>query len=345
MNAVVASAPGKVILLGEHGVNRRQPALATAIDLRVACRAARRSDSCFSLWFDERREETNRERLLADKATIDRLRAAEALDELRDFVADDFFAPARHVLAHLVERHAIPPLDLRWQSTLPIGAGVGSGAAASAAMAFAALHAAGRRPVRAEIAFLAWQGDVIAHGGVASGLDSGAVALGGGTRYTLADGPQPAPAMPLELVVADTGVQARTVDVNTRVRRWLASHPERAHLFADIGLLVEAAEDALAAGDLVRLGRLMNLNQLALEKLGVSCPEIDRLVEAALGAGALGAKLSGSGGGGIVIALPPAGEATRIAAAMTAAGGRATIVAAGADGVRLEASEPIAAPD
>jgi mevalonate kinase len=86
----------------------------------------------------------------------------------------------------------------------------------------------------------------------------------------------------------------------------------------------------------VRLGHLLNLGQVLLEKLGVSCPEIERLVEAALGAGAFGAKLSGSGGGGIVIALPPPGGEARVAAAMAEAGGATMVVAAGAEGVRAE---------
>jgi mevalonate kinase len=91
--------------------------------------------------------------------------------------------------------------------------------------------------------------------------------------------------------------------------------------------------------DLVTLGHLMNLNQLLLEKLGVSCPEIERLVEAALGAGALGAKLSGSGGGGIIIALTEPGQQEAVAAAIEAAGGGSAIAATAAPGVRLEPEE------
>jgi mevalonate kinase len=88
--------------------------------------------------------------------------------------------------------------------------------------------------------------------------------------------------------------------------------------------------------DLPSLGRLMNVNQSLLESLGVSCPEIDRLVDAALEAGALGAKLSGSGGGGIVIALAEPGRLADVAAAMDAAGGRSMVVGTAVEGVRLE---------
>lgn len=343
MSVFAASAPGKVILLGEHAVNRAQPALAAAIDRRVRCRVAILPGDAFVFAREAGRETVERAALLAGKREIDRLRADAALDALRSRFADDFFAPARYVLAHVAERYDLPALEIAWASELPVGAGVGSGAAASAAMAVAAIRAAGGEPDPAEVAFLAWQGDVIAHGGVASGLDSGASALGGVTRYTLDGGPRATTGAALTLLVADTGVVARTAEVNTRVRHHLAERPALLRLFPSIGLLVEAAEAALAAGDLDRLGRLLTLNQLVLEKLGVSCPEIERLIEAALAAGALGAKLSGSGGGGIVIALPPPGGAERVAAAMAAAGGAPMIVAIGAEGARSEAIDAVTA--
>jgi mevalonate kinase len=343
MNAFTASAPGKVILLGEHAVNRAQPALATAIDRRVWCHVVHRTDDLFVFVREADRETVPRDVLMAGKRTIDRLRDTGAIDELRTRTEDDFFAPVRYVLAHVAERYDLPALEITWRSELPIGAGFGSGGAASTAMASAAIRAAGGEPDPAEVAFFAWQGDVIAHGGVASGLDSGASALGGMTRYTLAGGPRAAVGHPLTLVIADTGVVAKTADVNTRVRRNLEAHPALMRLFASIGLLVAEAEEALVADDPDRLGRLMNLNQIVLEKIGVSCPEIEQLVEAALGAGALGAKLSGSGGGGIVIAVPPPGGAEAVAAAMAAAGGTPMIVAVGVDGVRAEASDLAAA--
>lgn len=343
MTSVVASAPGKVILLGEHAVNRGQPALAAAIDRRVWCHVTLLPGDTFVFTRDGDHQGIARADLMAAKAEIDRLRETGAIDELRARTAGDFFAPTRYVLAHVLARYDLPALGIAWRSALPTGAGVGSGAAASAALAFAAIRAGGIEPDPAEIGFLAWQGDVIAHGGVASGLDSGACALGGMTRYTVDGGPRLMGGEPLTLVIADTGVVAQTADVNTRVRRRLETHPALMRLFPAIGLLVGEAEAALSAGDLDRLGRLMALDQLVLEKLGVSCPEIERLVEAALGADALGAKLSGSGGGGIVIALPPPGGAERVAAAMADAGGTTMIIAGGAEGVRAEANDLVAA--
>lgn len=343
MTEFSTSAPGKVILFGEHSVNRGQAALATAVDRRVRCRVTVCNDGAYSFRSGEQQSECDRESLIQFKAEIDGLRAESRLEEIREQARREFFAPARYVLAQVVERSGGQGLAIEWVSDLPIGSGLGSGAAASAAMALAALRAAGRKPEPAEVAHLAWQGDVIAHGGVASGLDSGACALGGVTRYTADGGPELLPGgAALPLVIADTSVRANTAEVNTRVRKWLEGHPARRHLFSVMGWLAPCAVDGLledGGPDLAALGRLMNLNQTLLEQLGVSCPEIDRLVNAARGAGALGAKLSGSGGGGIVIALTEPGGQAEVAAAMDAAGGRSMVVSTAAEGVRFETDE------
>ena len=83
----------------------------------------------------------------------------------------------------------------------------------------------------------------------------------------------------------------------------------------------------------------MNLHQLLQQAMGVSTPESERLCEAAVGAGAHGAKISGSGGGGIIIALGSDATTGQIAAAIDAAGGRSFCVESGAPGTRLEAPD------
>jgi mevalonate kinase len=340
---VIASAPAKAILLGEHAVNREHPALAAALGLRASCALRTRDGGGYSFGAGERRESGDLDDVRRFRADVDAARRSGALERIAEIAARDFFAPARYVLAELLERAPAKfgGLDAEWESPIPVGAGLGSGAAASAAFAVAAGELLGAPVERREAAELAWHGDVIAHGGVASGLDSGTSALGGVVRYTLADGPAqvPSPA-PLPLVVADTGVVANTAAVNTRVREGLAARPWRAHLFTEIGLLAEAATKAVAAADLERLGRLMNLNQLVLERLGVSCPELDALVEAALEAGALGAKLSGSGGGGIAVMLVAPETAEAVAAATERAGGRSYVLAAGVEGAQVERTSP-----
>jgi len=335
--ATVASAPAKAILLGEHGVNRGGRALATALGRRVRCRVAARADGRFTLRAGPHALQTTRAELAELDARLGAARRRGDVPVLAAAGAAHFLAPARYVLAGLAEPLDLPGLNVTWEDGLPVGAGLGSGAAAHCALAVAASALAGAPLPPAEVAALAWRGDLLAHGGIASALDASACAHGGVVAYAVEEGACPVPVpVALPLVVADTGVVASTGAVNAGVRERLAARPGLHALFADLALLVGEAEAALARGDLEALGRLMHLDQLVLAELGVSTPAIDRLVDAALAAGALGAKLSGSGGGGIVLALAPEPALPAVAHAMAAAGGATFLAPAGARGAQLE---------
>jgi mevalonate kinase len=106
-----------------------------------------------------------------------------------------------------------------------------------------------------------------------------------------------------------------------------------------MGRLVREIEPSLASRDLERLGHLLSIHQLIQEKIGSSTPESEALIDAAMGAGALGAKISGAGGGGIIIALATPGAESRIAQAIAKAGGEACVVSTNAAGVRVVAED------
>lgn len=331
-----AAAPAKVILFGEHAVNRGQVAVATAVDLHATCVVTIRDDDRVVLKATERTSITTRAELETLRRTVDAARARDDADIIQRLARAHFFAPACYVLALFLDHYDLPGLEIAWRSDIPMGSGLGSGAAAAAALLLALCAAAGVELAAEERAHLAWQGDVVAHGGVASGLDSAAATLGGVVRYTVAAGPAPlAMAAPLHVVIGDTGLRANTADVNGRVRAWLAANPHGLRLFPAMGAVAERALTALSAGDLAETGALLNQNQALLEQLGVSCPEIDRLLAAARGAGAWGAKLAGSGGGGIVVALTAPERQQAVAQAIEAAGGRALISRAAVEGARL----------
>jgi mevalonate kinase len=339
MTVVVSSAPGKIILFGEHGVQRHIPNITTAVDMRTFCRVMTRNDGGYSLRSGDRHETGDRERLRAFKAEIDDLRAAEKLLEI-NAKATDFFAPSRYVLASIYDRIAAPGVDVEWHSELPIGSGLGSGAAASTSMTLGVYATAGLTPDPADVIYMSWQGDIIAHGGVGSSMDSSTIMLGGAIRYLLPNDATPLPfTVSLPLVIGDTLVAHSTGEINTNIRLWLEAHPSRLHIFHDMGYLFEHFLKLLEARDLPAIGHLMNVHQLLQEKMGTSCPEIETLLEASIGAGALGAKISGSGGGGIIIALAEEDRQADVAAAIDAAGGHSYIVTAGVDGARIEPSD------
>ena len=334
---LVASAPAKVILLGGKGVNWGFAALVAAVGVRTYCTLDAHDGDGYRFTYGDRSETGNRSTLADFKRRIDDFRAHKKYDEITAVARQDFFAPVRHVLAYVAEKTGELGIDISWCFEIPVGSGLGSGAAASAAMAVAALHAAGREISPRDLAWIAWQGDVIAHGGMGTGLDSGASVLGGIVRYSLDDGPCPVPAsVSLPLVIGDTLLRASTATSNTKSRNWLDEHPMRFHLLQEMGLLVDQAQAAIGSGDLSALGHLMNLNQLIKEKLGMSVPKIEVLIEAALGAGALGAKISGKGGGGIIVALAETGKQQAVARAIEAAGGKALVPEVGVEGARIE---------
>jgi mevalonate kinase len=334
-----ARAPGKAILFGEHAVNRGEPAIAASVGLHARASVHDSVEHCCRFRGGGKVESATREDILELARRVDAWRAAGDHESIRRLAAEDFFAPSKYILGSAFGDGLPPGLEVEWESEIPPSSGLGSGGAAFAALAAAIGPLLPRAPSREETAALAHRGDVIAHGGIASALDTQASLLGGVILFKgngLADRVACAPG--LSIVIGNTGVKAATSDVNGRVRRWLAERPEaRLRFFRAIGAASRAALPALAAGDWEELGRLFTLNQLALERIGVSCPEIDILVEAAMGAGAFGAKLSGSGGGGIVIALAAPETRESIAEAMRAACAEVLVPEIGVPGAAAEA--------
>jgi len=131
---------------------------------------------------------------------------------------------------------------------------------------------------------------------------------------------------PLHLLIADTGISSITREVVGAVRAaWQADPVTYNTHFAAIGRLVRRAREEIAAGDPVALGPLLDQNHALLQAIGVSCPELDHLVTAARRAGALGAKLSGAGRGGNLLALVTPETSALVADALRAAGARQVI--------------------
>lgn len=351
---ITATAPAKAILLGEHAVNRGQTALAVSVGLHATCTLLldpqplqAKADGVtgvgandgYRFETDGHEQTTSRRAILELGHAIDGYRAASDYVSVQELASNDFFAPTKYVLAALGE--ALPAgMHVRFSSTIPQFVGLGSGGASFVALGAAMNAMLGEVWDAHKIAGLALRGDIIAHGGIASGLDTQTSLYGGAIRYTVErQGESVLYAQGLMLVIGNTGVVAATSEVNGRVRAWLAERPTRLHYFHEIGLLSRLAEVALREGNWRELGQLLNLNQLILERIGVSCPELERLNGAALEAGAMGAKLSGSGGGGIMIALATPETAAGIAAAITQAGGQAIVAPIGVAGASASVSQ------
>jgi mevalonate kinase len=193
---------------------------------------------------------------------------------------------------------------------LPAGSGLGASAALGVAIARAVLLssepatelASDAARTRVLTAAAAWEG--VFHGR-ASGVDAAAAAGRGCIRFSKSEGTEPVhAARPLRVAIAVAGPPASTREMVEGVARLHARRPEIVDkAVSAIAALVQNARLCIEAGDLPGLGKLMDLNQMLLSGLMVSTEGIERACEVARRAGALGAKLTGAGGGGCVVAL------------------------------------------
>ncbi len=306
----VGRAAGKIILFGEHAVVYGRPALAAPVT---------------QVWA----EATVAPAAPGAGLTIRAADVGKQVD-LRTAAADQPLAAAvRLALAHL----GLPEPDWRVtvRSTIPIAGGLGSGAAISAAIVRAlAVAAVSPQPSAlspAEVSALVYEVERLHHG-TPSGIDNTVIAYGQPVYFVRGQPPQPfAIGRPFTLAIADSGIASPTRIAVGDVRRAWERAPARFEaLFDRIAAVVEAARAAIAAGEPGKLGPLMDENHALLREIGVSCPELEVLVAAARAAGAAGAKLSGGGRGGNIIALVSSESAPQVAATLSAAGAVRVIV-------------------
>ena len=273
-------ACGKVILLGEHAVVYGVPAIAAGIDRGARADATRLDKGPCRLlvrgWNVSVRENEEHHDL------------ARAFRALLDAARDD--------------NPALPPCSVEVEADLPPGGGLGCSAAMGVAIARAIEPALSDDALQERA--MAWER--VFHGNP-SGVDAAVAARGGCVFFCKGEPLQRVLVRgTLHLCVGSTGIASSTKAMVDAVARQRARRPEIvAKSFEGVRSLVRNARLAIEAGDRFALGRLMDLNQMLLAGLFVSSPEIERLCGLARDAGALGAKLTGAGGGGSVVALVP----------------------------------------
>jgi mevalonate kinase len=291
-----ALACGKVILLGEHAVVYGVPAIAAGID-RGACAEAKPL-------------ETGPSRLLVRGWNVVVHENEESHDLARAFRA--LLDAGRY------HRPGLAPCAVEVEADLPPGGGLGCSAAMGVAIARAVEPALGEDAVQERA--MAWER--VFHGNP-SGVDA-AVATRGGCIFFRKGEPLERVRVrgTLHLCVGSTGIPSSTKTMVDALARLRQERPEVvAESFEGVRALVQGARLAIEAGDRPALGRLMDRNQILLAGLFVSSSQIERMCGLARDAGALGAKLTGAGGGGSVVALVPSATAGDAVLAAWKAGG------------------------
>ncbi len=309
MPAISASAPGKSILFGEHAVVYGQPAIAVPVN-QVQARVVVQADP---------------------KSQPGEISISSSSIGLNSGLVS---LPEEHPFSILFSRlqielgiPALPAMRLSIHSTIPMAAGLGSGAAVSIAILRAVSRFLGMPLDNEQISRMAFEVEKRYHGNP-SGIDNTVITYAQPVYYQRG---QPFTRLkvvtPFSLVIADTGIRCLTSDVVGDVRQSHDRNPNvMDKIFEAIGDISRKARQAIETGQNKVLGTLMNENHILLQQLGVSSDGLDCLATAALDAGAEGAKMCGAGRGGIIIALVPEKEATRVAKALDQAGSVRTII-------------------
>ncbi len=307
MPAISASAPAKGILFGEHAVVYGYPAIAVPVH-QVSARAV------VTPWIKG----------ASGKIHIDAPQVGVDADLERLSQNDPLGAAVRGALNALGIQQP-PAFKLRITSTIPLAAGLGSGAAVSVAIVRAVSAFLGSPSSDEQVSALAFEVEKLHHG-TPSGIDNTVVTYGEPVYFVKDEAIQTFQVnKPFTLLIADTGIPSPTRIAVGDVRAGFQQEPERyKKIFEDIGDIAEKARKTIETGSNEALGELMDQNHSLLEKLGVSSPELDKLVSAAKQAGAKGAKLSGAGRGGNMIALAEEKQA-EVKVALLAAGAKGVI--------------------
>lgn len=301
-----SSAPGKIILFGEHAVVYNRPALAVPVNQVQVDVEVLDSDK-HGIWID---------------APMVNLQG-----ELSTLPSDH---PIGSVILKVFQHFGIsqlPNLQLTITSTIPVAAGLGSGAAVSVALVRALSSFLSLPLSNEQVNQLVFEIEKLHHG-TPSGIDNTVITYNMPVYYMKG---KPIETFecgkPFTIVIGDTGVPAPTKESVGDVRRlWQRDANRFENIFNEVAQISTMARHFIESGRPELLGELMDHNHEFLQQMTVSSPELDVLVDAARKAGALGAKLSGGGRGGNMIALVNQASAESVAGALISAGAKRTII-------------------
>ncbi|MDR0199977.1 MAG: mevalonate kinase [Streptococcaceae bacterium] len=295
-------AHAKLILMGEHSVVYGEPAI--ALPVQILRMTVTLTEQAFGQYIQD--------------------------NEMRNRLAlmDDDFEGIRQLILRLLEKfHAANmPFSLEIDSNIPRGRGLGASAALATAIV-KAFYAFFDKPLReAELLSHVNFSETIMHGR-ASGIDAATVNSEKPLWFIKDKVTESLDiAQPGFLVIGDTGVRGLTTQAISIVQQKRATNlAETQAQIENLGQLTRDAREQLANSNLTELGSTMTQAQQILMELGVSHPALNNLIEVALRSGALGAKLTGSGLGGVIVALAGDGaDAIRISQALSKGGAQNT---------------------
>lgn len=317
MKSIIVSAPGKLMLLGEHAVVYGRPCIVTAVNQRMKATVELTDESVFELNAPDV-QITNYQKPISQIGIGDIPKGAKFVE-----IAVKNFPNIKS------------GIKITTFSEFSSQFGFGSSSASTVCIIKALSEITETKLNNKQIFDLAYK-TVLDIQGKGSGFDV-AAAVYGGTLYYVSPGKiiEILNIDSLPLVVGYSGIKADTVTLMNQVLE--KNNPETIEqIYTNIGKLVEQAKVAILSKDWSSLGKLMTSNQKLLEGLGVSIKKLDDMILSAKNAGAYGSKLSGAGGGDCMIAIAPEDKEETVKAGIISAGGQVIEVETNAEGVRIE---------
>lgn len=322
MQKVTISAPGKLMLSGSYAVVHGRPCVVTAVDQRLYVTVEKNGVDRFHL-------EAPDLGLMAYSKTIAELGKKDVPTAV-SFIEILY----KIFLSRYPQTNGI---TVKTRSDFSSSFGFGSSSAVTVAFARALCELYEIKLDNLALFELCYRA-VIEVQGVGSGFDL-AAALWGETLFYVSPAKvvEPVVVESLPLVVGYTGVKADTPTLVRMINEKLKKKPSVVEkIFDEVGEISEGVRQALQDRSWQKLGELFNQQQALMRDLGVSSPELEKLIGASVKAGAYGASLSGAGGGDCMLAVVTEANRTQVEAAIAAAGGEVLRVNLNAPGVRIE---------
>jgi mevalonate kinase len=224
-------------------------------------------------------------------------------------------------------------INIKVASKIPIASGLGSSAAVTVATIAALNEHYQAGMTLDDIAFMGYQTELEVQG-AASPTDTFVSTMGG---TVIVPDRKKLPPISCGVVVGHTGISKSTSRMVSRVRTLKEKYPEiMDDIMGCIGKMSARGEKLVLKNDYRSIGELMNVNQGLLDAIGVNIPELSLQINAARAHGAYGAKITGAGGGGCMVAICDPNQCKKIATAIGRSYGDSFITKPTADGVRLE---------
>ena len=343
----ISTSPGNVFFLGEHSIVYGRPAIVAAVNFRTHAEVKKRTDNKVVINSDGYGTfEDTLENLSTKEWTVKLATPTEpARSDYKTEGKMDVLAPAKDLIGRLAQIHDLKTgFELSVKSEIPQNSGGMSSSTAFLSSVLGALNQEFSLGIDHQNFFdvlLPFQ--VKIHGGAASGAEITSSSLGG-YNWVKRDLTKTPPVLErknlgkqnFHLVIGNTGVAGLTSETVPYVRSGFnGDNASYNAVFDRIAELVSLAEKAIKAGDAKLLGQLMDEDHELLSRdLGVSHPKLNKLVDAARQAGAYGAKLSGGGKGGVMVALVSQETQDKVAKAIEAVGGHAYITTVGGEGLK-----------